>query len=439
MLKPEHVKIDSLGPSHFRSPLKLSTVFGDGLVNYVPEQARMPMAVEMLPGGPTGEGVLFETAGPREKIFFDPPAVKAAVITCGGLCPGLNNVIRSVFLELHHRYGVREVLGIRYGYAGLDEDQKYPPVKITTDLVGDIHNEGGTFLGSSRGPLDAAVGIETLKKLGVNMLFCIGGDGTQHGAYNLYREAQKQKYTLAIVGIPKTIDNDIQFVDRTFGYYSAVDEAKQVIACAHVEATGAPNGIAIVKLMGRHAGFIAAAATVASQDVNFVLVPEVPFALEGAGGLFELVKERVLRRRHAVIVLAEGAGQDLLEGAEAKFDASGNKLNEDIGPFMRKALSDYFKREQVPVNIKYIDPSYIIRAIPANCEDALLCDAFARNAVHAAMAGKTGMLVGCWYNVYIHIPIGTAIRVPKQMDTEGGLWRAALAATGQPVRIGAAC
>jgi 6-phosphofructokinase 1 len=399
----------------------------------------MPMAVEMLPGGPMGEGVLFETAGPREKIYFDPPDVKAAVVTCGGLCHGLNNVLRSIFLELHYRYGIREVLGIRYGFAGLDEDQAYTPVKLTPEFVGDIHNEGGTVLGSSRGPLDQAAGVASLRRLGVNMLFCIGGDGTQRGAYNLYREAQKQKYPLAIVGIPKTIDNDIQFVDRTFGYHSAVDEAKRVIACAHTEAKGAPNGIAVVKLMGRHAGFIAAAAAVASQDVNFVLVPEVPFALEGAGGLFELVKERVLRRRHAVIVIAEGAGQELLGAKEERRDASGNKLNDDIGPFMKKALADYFKGEQVPVNIKYIDPSYIIRAIPANCEDALLCDAFARNAVHAAMAGKTGMLIGYWYNVFIHIPIGTAIRVPKKMDTEAGLWRSALAATGQPVRIGAPC
>ncbi len=395
------------------------------------------MTVEMIPGIASNQEVRFEVAGPREKIFFDPPNVRAAVITCGGLCPGLNNVIRSIFLELHHRYEVPTVLGIRYGYAGLDEEQALQPVRLTSDLVADIHNEGGTILGSSRGPLEPGVGLKGLKKHGINMLFCIGGDGTQHGAYKLYREARRQKYPLALVGIPKTIDNDIQFCERTFGYYSAVDKAKSVIACAHVEAMGAPNGIAIVKLMGRHAGYIAAAASVASQDVNFVLVPEVPFALEGAGGLLELVKERILRRKHAVVVVAEGAGQDLVGGEESKFDASGNKLNEDIGLFLKHAMGEYFQRENVPVNIKYIDPSYIIRSIPANCEDAFLCDAFARNAVHAAMTGRTGMLVGYWYNVFIHVPIGTAIKVRKQMDTEGGLSCAALATTGQPIRIGA--
>ena len=436
MLTPESVTIETLGPRGIPSPLKLSTVVGDGVVNFVPDEARMPAYVEMTPGLTDRDEVLFEKAGPRQMIYFDPGKTRAAIVTCGGLCPGLNNVIRSICLELHHRYGVRHTLGIRYGYMGLDPANDRLPIELTLDIVENIHKEGGTILGSSRGPMDHENAMRFLKGRRVNLLFCIGGDGTQHGAHRLADEAKRQGYPLAVVGIPKTIDNDIMYVQRTFGYHTAVDKACEVIDCAHTEAKGAPNGIAIVKLMGRDAGFIAAGAAAASQDANFALVPEVPFELDGPGGLLSLIRERILSRGHAVIVAAEGAGQHLMPRGETRRDASGNVLHEDIGPFLADAVKDYFKRQDIRATVKYMDPSYIIRSVPANCEDSLLCDQLARNAVHAGMAGKTNVLIGYWYDVLIHVPIMLAIGEKKRMSPESELWRAALAATGQPVRIG---
>ena len=436
LLTPRSVVIETLGERLIDSPLGLSTVTGDGLVNFVPDEARMPASVEITPGDADREKVLFEKAGPRQRIYFDPTKTRAAVVTCGGLCPGLNNVIRSLFLELYHRYGVKHVLGIRYGYMGLDPANDRLPIDLTPEIVEDIHKEGGTILGSSRGPMNHANAVRFLKGRRVNLLFCIGGDGTQRGAHALAEEARRQGYPLAVVGIPKTIDNDIMFVQRTFGYHTAVDKAREVIDCAHNEAKGAPNGIAVVKLMGRDAGFIAAGAAAASQDVNFALVPEVPFQLDGEGGLFSLIKERVLSRHHAVIVVAEGAGQHLIDQGETRRDASGNVLHGDIGPFLTSAIRDYFTREDVPATVKYIDPSYIIRSVAANCEDSLLCDQLARNAVHAGMAGKTDVLMGYWYDVLIHVPILLAVSEKKHMDPESELWRAAMAATGQPLRIG---
>jgi 6-phosphofructokinase len=383
-LKPEDVRVTSLGPCVVPSPLSLSTRFGDGVVNFVPEDARLRHSVAVSSSFPDEGDVFFELAGPRAKLFFAPADTIAAVVTCGGLCPGLNNVIRSIFQQLHYAYGVPAVYGIRYGYRGLHPDSGAEPVFLTEALVERIHRQGGTVLGSSRGPGDIGVMVEFLRERGINVLFCLGGDGTQRGAHKIAEEALRRELPIAVMGVPKTIDNDIPFVERTFGFATAVEQARRVLDGAHVEAKGADNGIALVKLMGRHAGFIAAAATEASQDVNVCLVPEVPFTLEGEGGLLPALKERILDRHHAVVVVAEGAGQDLVEDGPEGRDASGNVKLDDIGLYLRDRIKAYFAAEGVPAGLKYFDPSYTIRSVPADAVDAVLCDRFARYAVDAA-------------------------------------------------------
>jgi 6-phosphofructokinase 1 len=347
----------------------------------------------------------------------------------------LNNVIRSLYLELHHAYGVKNVLGFRGGYQGLDPAVGSEPILLTSALLNNVHNEGGSLLGTSRGPVDISRAVDNLIRLGVNILFTIGGDGTQRGANALFQEAQKHGHALAVVGIPKTIDNDVAFVSRSFGYLTAVEEAAKILDRAHTEACSVHNGISLVKLMGRHAGFIAAGGTVASQDVNFTLVPEVPFVLEGPRGFLATLKNRILRRAHALIVVAEGAGQDLLAASGEERDASGNVKLQDIGVWLRERIETFFKVEQVPIVMRYFDPSYIIRSSPANAEDAILCDLFARHAVHAAMAGKTGLVIGFLHDKFIHIPIELLTSQKKIMDPNGLAWSAVLAATGQPERF----
>jgi 6-phosphofructokinase 1 len=344
----------------------------------------------------------------------------------------LNDVIRSLFLELRHAYGVQDVLGFRGGYQGLDPANGEEPVLMTQDFVQDIHKKGGTVLGTSRGPVDTAIAVDNLIQRGVNMLFTIGGDGTQRGGNALFQEAKRRGYALSVVGIPKTVDNDVPFVSRTFGYFTAVEEAARVLHRAHTEARSVRNGIALVKLMGRHAGFIAAGATVASQDVNFTFVPEVPFTLNGKGGFLEALKMRILNRKHAVVVLAEGAGQDLLKSSQSERDASGNVKLKDIGPFLRERIEDYFQAEKIPIVMRYFDPSYFVRSSPANAEDSILCDLFARHAVHAAMAGKTGLVIGFLHEKFIHVPIELLTGRKKCLDTTALGWSAVLATTGQP-------
>ena len=413
--------ITTLGEPRFASPQR----------HTVSDRARVSSSLIRDPDAPPTDELLFELAGPRDRLFFDPKQTRAGIVTCGGLCPGLNSVIRSLFLELHHGYGVEQVYGFRGGYQGLDPTRGAEPIVLTPGFVRGIHKQGGTVLGTSRGPVDIGAAVDHLIRRGVNILFTIGGDGTLRGGNELFQEARRRGHALAVVGIPKTIDNDVAFVSRSFGYLTATEQAAKVLHCAHTEAHSVHNGIALVKLMGRHAGFIAAGATVASQDVNFTLVPEVPLQLEGEDGLLAALERRIVERAHALIVVAEGAGQALLAASGGERDASGNVKLQDIGPFLRDRIEKHFEADGIAITLRYIDPSYLIRSVPADAEDSALCDFFARNAVHAAMAGKTGLVIGLLHDTFIHVPIELLVSQKKQLHLSGTLWRAALAATGQ--------
>jgi 6-phosphofructokinase 1 len=399
---------------------------------FVNDSHRVPNIIIKGQPSPAEDELFFELAGPREKLYFDPKSTKVGIVTCGGLCPGLNDVVRSLFLELYYAYGVEEVYGFRGGYQGLDPERGREPLLLTPGLVDGIHKDGGTMLGTSRGPVDTGLAVDNLIRRGINVIFTVGGDGTQRGGNALYQEAKKRGYPLSVVGVPKTIDNDVAFVSLTFGYATAVEESAKVLDRAHTEACSVENGISLVKLMGRHAGFIAVGATVASQDVNFTLVPEVPFKLEGPNGFLAVLKKRIIDRSHAVIAVAEGAGQDLMNSDGKERDASGNLKILDIGLFLRKQIEDYFQAEGIPVVMRYFDPSYLVRSSPANSNDSIRCDLFARHAVHAAMAGKTGLVIGHLHNKFIHVPIELLVGRKKTMDVKGFEWTAALATTGQP-------
>ncbi len=419
----------SLGPCQVPSPLNLNTITGDSIGNFVADNVWVRHNTTVDETDTTPE-LLFEKAGPREKIYFEPAKLRVAIVTCGGLCPGLNNVIRSAYRELCG-YGVTEILGIRYGYLGMNPAAGLTPIRLTDDVVEDIHKEGGTMLGSSRGEQPIAVIVDYLQQNGIQVLIAIGGDGTQRGACAISAEARRRLAPIAVVGVPKTIDNDISYVQRSFGFTTAVDKAREVLACAHNEAHDYPNGIAIVRLMGRDSGFIAAMATVVSQEVNFTLIPEMPFRLEGDNGLLAALRRRLERKRHALIVVAEGAGQDLFPDHQRRVDVSGNVVHQDIGIFLRDRIAAYFRERGIAVAMKYIDPSYIIRSLPAGAEDAALCDRYARCAVHAAMAGKTEVLISYW-NQFIHVPLALATEQRQRVTPDSQLWSSVLSATRQP-------
>ncbi len=421
VLDREMFRIDCIGECKIDSPLKGTKVrfssdsgavlvdkhFSD-LTNHFNANGKIPV---------------FEEAGPREKIFHDPRWSKAAIVTAGGLCPGLNSVVKGLTTTLKRIYGVPLVYGIPYGFAGLNPACGYTPVILDENNVDDIHEQGGTILGSSRGAQDTDIMLETLVRLDINMLFCVGGDGTLRSAHDLAEAAQRRHLNISIIGIPKTIDNDICFMDRTFGFETAVYATNNVITVAHNEAKGANNGVGLIHVMGRDSGFIAAYASLANTHINFCLVPEEKFTLrDGEKALLPTLFERLKRRQHAVIIVAEGAGQDLITG-DRELDKSGNILNKNIGEFLKAEIKKYAKEIGTEVNVKYFDPTYMIRGVPANGTDAVFCYLLAQNAVHAAFAGRTDMVIGHWSDTFTHVPIPMAVRERKKIDPEGDLWR----------------
>ena len=432
MITQKDLIVRTLGECRHPSPLNFDSASRPGGSHFTSDSRRVRMEVMVSAEDKETEPLSFEKAGPRESIFFDPAETTAAIVTCGGLSPGLNNVIRSIYYELFEDYGVTRVLGIRNGYLGLNPAAGLDPVPLTREFVEPIDKLGGTVLGSSRGAQDPAVMADYLQSSGINVVFCIGGDGTQKGAQALHSELQRRGAAIAVVGIPKTIDNDIPFVKVSFGYATSLEKAADVIRAAHVEARDAVNGIGLVKLMGRHAGFIAAGASVVSQEVDYTLIPEIPFPLDGDGGFLNELEKRMRRRGHAVVVVAEGAGQHLFESQAEESDASGNLLHQDIGIFLQKKIGEHFNQVNLPVALKYLDPSYFIRSVPASAYDRFACDQFARHAVHAAMAGKTGIMIGHENGQYLNVPIQAVACQTKTLDADGDLWRSVLQVTAQP-------
>ncbi|WP_163554508.1 ATP-dependent 6-phosphofructokinase [Candidatus Frankia alpina] len=374
----------------------------------------------------------FEPAGPRRKIYFDPSKTRVGIVTCGGLCPGLNNVIRGLVLELTSHYRVRRIFGFRNGYQGFIARYGHDVVDLTPESVASIDDDGGTILGSSRGQQDPGEIVDCLSRMNINILFVVGGDGTLRGAKEISRVATERGEKIAVVGIPKTIDNDIPYIDQSFGFQTAFGKAAESIRVAYAEATSAPGGMGVVRLMGRHSGFIACYATLAKSNADVVLIPELPFKLEGEGGLLNYLRRCVVERGHAVVVVAEGAGQELITDQPEGSDASGNRKLHDVGPELSRRIKDHFVAEGVELNLKYIDPSYAIRSVPANPYDNVYTIRLAHAAVHAAMSGRTEMVVGRWRRRFIHIPIALAVSQRNQVDPAGDLWMSVLEATGQP-------
>ncbi len=441
MSKTVDFTIETLGECKVPSPIELSKEHGTFRASYVKDSSYVRYQVNYYSeeegakenNSDLNSSNLMQKAGPRENIYFNPAHVTAGICTCGGLCPGLNDVIRAVVRCLWHRYGVKRIRGFRFGFKGFFSDSGYDTVDLTPEVVDDIQKIGGSFLGTSRGGGNRVADIvDAVESLNINMLFIIGGDGTQRGSLDIAREIEKRGLKVAVVGIPKTVDNDLEFIDRSFGFETAVQKAKEAVTAIHMEAVSQVNGIGLVKLMGRESGFIATATALASHETNFCLIPEIPFDLDGPNGFLSALEERLKNRHHAVIIVAEGAGQELFQST-GETDASGNKKLSDIGTYLRDKINEYFKQKGIHINLKYVDPSYQVRSSVTNANDSIYCERLGNNAVHAAMAGKTKMVVGLVNNKYVHLPIEVVTRKRNRVDPEGALWRDALDALTQPI------
>ncbi len=429
MHEPKILRVDTLGEPAYDSPLKGQiSRFYNGEAISTGDRTKDFAKIESI-----ADIEYFELAGPRAKLFYNPAEVTVGIVTCGGLCPGLNDVIRSLTFCCLQSYGVKRVLGFKYGYEGLVAKFYHYPIELTTDTTDEIHEKGGTILKSSRGPQDTDEIINTLVHYNVNILFTIGGDGTQRGARDIVEGVKKRNLPIAVVGIPKTIDNDVDLIQRSFGFETAVEATWDIITNAHSEAKAYRNGVGLVRLMGRESGWIAASAALANSNVNFCLVPEVPFDLHGPKGFLGVLKQRLRAKEHAVIVVAEGAGQNLFKETLGT-NKSGNKNLNDIGLLLRDEINAFFKEEGMEINVKYFDPSYNIRSRRANANDSMYCLRLGNNAVHAAMAGKTNMIVGLHHDRLVHLPI-PMIGKRKTIDPQSWFWQTVLQATHQPASM----
>jgi 6-phosphofructokinase 1 len=427
-MKASDFGIEKLGSCGVQTPMQQSVYIDD-------EKDRIVFSSNLRELKPyievCGEIPCFEMAGPRATIHFDPGAISCGIVTCGGLCPGINDVIRAIVMSLYHHYGVQAIWGFRYGFEGLSPQHAHAPVALDPQIVKEIHHFGGTILGSSRGPQDVNSMVDTLERMGISTLYAIGGDGTLRGAMAIHQEIARRGLNMNVIGVPKTIDNDIAFIDMSFGYITAVEASNTSTYTAYVEATGARNGIGLVKLMGRQSGFIAALASLANNVVNFCLVPEVDFTLEG---FLDALKSRIVRRGYAVIVVGEGAGQNLIQ-ANLGTDPSGNPRLGDIGLFLKTKINEFFAEQDINITLKYIDPSYTIRSMPANAWDSQFCLLLGYNAVHAGMTGRTNMFIGHSNNQFTHVPIPLVAGKRKKIDPRGRMWEDVLSCTGQPEKM----
>lgn len=430
------LSIKKLGKCEYFSPIKPCVVPGAEDRSFIPEDERVlgivdSSVVEFL--AKNGFSVpSLEKAGARKNIFFEPGNTISAVVTCGGLCPGLNSVIRAIVMMNYYRYNNQITYGIQYGYAGFIKENDHEVMNLTPELVEPIHTKGGTILGSSRGYQEPSKIVDRLQELNVKVLYTIGGDGTLRGALAIVKEIEKRNLKISVVGIPKTIDNDISFIDKSFGMETAFSEACKSIYAAHTEARATVNGVGIVKVMGRESGFIAAFATLATSEVNFCLIPELDLKLDGDNGFLKQLEKRLLKRKHAVIVVAEGTGQKYIQDPKnLRYDASGNVKLEDIGIYLKERVKEHFSKKNIPVNIKYLDPSYSIRSCPPTPNDSIFCSQLAQMAVHAGMSGRTGLVIGYLNGQFIHLPMELATSERKKIDLNSQLWYSVLESTGQ--------
>ena len=397
-----------------KNPLKNNDAFKD---SYFVEEDTL-IKTNIIKTTDSDEENYFVRAGPRKEIAWDPIHTKVAIVTCGGLCPGLNTVIRELYITLHHKYGVKFVYGVKNGYKGFYSDNL---VRLDDDIIRDIHHKGGSILGTSRGGTDVKKIVDSIAHRGISHLYAIGGNGTQKGLFEINKEIKKRGLCVSVVGIPKTIDNDLCIIDKSFGFDTSVQEAQRAIQAAKVEIEAFNNAVGIVKVMGRNSGFIAMYSSLASKDVDCCLIPEIPFDIEYDHGVLHYIKECLHKKDKILIVVSEGAGQHYIN------DPVNKNLN-DFGIWLCEVV-----RSNVPnVCIKYIDPTYTIRAITPNASDSIYCTILAQSAVHGAFCGYTNFIVGPVNGKHAYIPLQMAIHETNTVSEDDRMWFRLISANGQP-------
>ncbi len=328
--------------------------------------------------------------------------MKVGILTGGGDCPGLNPVIRAA-VRTAIASGF-EPVGIQYGWKGLVESIARP---LDLNVISGILHRGGTILGTSRtNPYKDKGALEKLKKnfkeMGLGALIVIGGEDTLGVANKLSKEGYK------IIGVPKTIDNDLPGTDFTFGFDTAVNIAMEAIDRLHTTAESHQR-IMVVEVMGRHAGWIALHAGIAG-GADLVLIPEVPVKMKE---VVEVIKKRHARGKDfSIIVVAEGAkfeGNEVLLGQ--KLDDFGHVRLGGIGEVLTRKIE-----EMTGFETRVAVLGHIQRGGSATAFDRMLGTRFGAKAVELVKKGEFGKMVALHGNEIVAIPLEESVGKLKTVD-----------------------
>jgi len=330
--------------------------------------------------------------------------LKIGLLTGGGDCAGLNAVIRAA-VKRAEEYGW-EVVGIRYGWSGLIEPDF---ITLSFKNISNIYKLGGTILKTTRtNPFKYTDGpekvIRNAKKLGLDGLIAIGGDDTLGAATKLY------KMGLKVVGVPKTMDNDLSVTDYTFGFDSAVNEAMH--ALDNLLQTGESHDrVMIAEVMGRHTGWVAAHAGMAA-GANLILVPEEPFDIEDVVSFIK--KRREKGDKATLIVVSEGAILKNVPKAfakDGKVDDFGHVKLGGIGQFLAEELE-----KRIGGEIRATSLGHTIRGGPPSAFDRVLSSRFGLAAVDLIKENKFGMMVALRGTQIVSVNIEESVSKIKTLD-----------------------
>lgn len=433
-------------------------------------------------------------AGPREKLYFPQKRqrpLNVGIVVSGGIAPGINSVIdgivqRHKLYSIEHRYDI-EIVGFNDGFYSFFNKNKITLYKKINNQIkvnentAEFANDGGSFLKTSRYEEITGNDIELMNELvdkiyneDIDILYIIGGDGSMRAANAIWEHAQlktffnKYRYKLSVIGVPKTMDNDILWIWQTFGFLSAVEKAREVIEQISVEIKSNPR-IGIVQLFGSDSGFVVSHAVLASKSgvCDLALIPEYKFKLSDVG---DFLVEKFIKKRDesfipkALIVMSETAipddAKDFVKYAQLSTDEEkalfaylesegfSHQIHER-NDYLRSAglkivkagLEEYFKRKKDKHNEDLIawdrirfftnEPRHVLRAIRPSCSDVIFAQRIGTLAVDNALAGYTNFMISQWLTEYVLVPLPLVILGKKRIPTTGIFWKSVLAKTNQ--------
>lgn len=439
---------------------------------------------------PAAWNLTMPEAGPRRYVSYPQKnQLKVGILVSGGIAPGINAVISGIIAR-HHAYQAwsqkinknyaLEILGYSEALKGLLHAGR-PAVPLDLKTVREAVNHGGSILPTARADelldledpkqRDGALDKVTSRLINqqIDILYIIGGDGSMRAAHAISCRARRNPINeLSVIGIPKTMDNDILWVWQSFGFLSAVEFAKQAILQLHTEVMSNPR-LCVIQLFGSDSGFVVSHAALASGVCDAVLIPEVNFTLKQLSGY---IRYRLQDRPHSdkpyggIVALAEtaipldwreyvSATAEVADGSEKviltpeelraieTFESHGRRVHGQTPDALRsgglRLVSQILQREIRKLGDRWSsyrvftnEPRHLIRSIEPSVSDVIFAQRLGTLAVDNAMAGYHDFMISQWLTEYVLVPLKLVVLGRKRVPEHGIFWKSVRASTGQP-------